>query len=106
MLSLHDALPIFGSDTASDSSEWPIRYSSAAAQIGVDRHYRYAQRVQGKPVQKESRAVLQQQAGPMAVAVAGRAIARLERFDPGQGVAIGNFPRLYIVRPGGFIHNA
>ena len=49
-------------------------FEFGGAQVGIDRHHRHAQRVEREPVQEEGGAVFQQQAGAVAVAVAGARI--------------------------------
>ena len=56
-------------------------FEFGGAQVGIDGHHRHAQRVEREPVQEEGGAVFKQQAGAVAVAVAGARIGGAQRLD-------------------------
>lgn len=56
-------------------------FQFGGAHVRVDRHHRHTQRVEGEPVQEEGRAVFQQQADAVTVAVACGGIAVAQRID-------------------------
>ena len=72
------------------------------AQVGVQRNDRYAQRVQGEPVEKEGGTVFQQQADAMAGAVASFGVPGAEVQDGVQRFGVGDVAGFDAVGGGGF----
>ncbi len=74
--------------------------------VGVNGYNRYAQRIQGKPMQEKRRPVFQQQANTVPMAVARVAVGQFQRIDLVQCRLVRDFTGRDVVMLCGFRHDA